>query len=217
MKKWLVLIPALLAVGYFVKDYQENEVAKEQKKAERRRERGAVATSISEMTSKWGAVKDWDVRLTRGRPTRTEPILSVELEQAWIGEKPVVFYGSIADVATIDQTHYRVIVGGGLANIRQQVMLRTPLYLSLIADKEKIDSLLQKHSSVFDAVGFRNSFAVIAKVASISFAFGANEEASEGVRVGTGHLLDIAYAKGAEPTAQNDNARRNISYLDWGR
>lgn len=200
MKKVIWIIAVLVGGGYFVNSYLENKaIRKADRKAEQveaKRIELAANSAVAQMVSQTNAIDDWTFQLLRGREIfRSEPILTAELENLWLQNRPILFIGSIRDISTQDQSHYMITVEGNLS-LSFEGMLGTQLQLSLISEKERIDSFLKKNPDSFKKNGFRNynAVAVVARIKTVRTTFFTGSEGeSEEVKIGDGELVDILY------------------------
>ena len=194
MKKIVWAIIAVAVVGYFINSYTVNEAKREAEKAEAERIEQATKTVVNQMVTRTNAISDWEETLSKGERFRSGPILTVELERLWLQQRPILFIGSIKDVATYDNSQYVISVERNLYG-SSNYLFYTRLQLSLISQKEIIDSFLQKHPNLFKGPGFFNDgVAVIAKVKAIRTSYISGEEGERiEIKIGDGELLDIVY------------------------
>mgnify|MGYP006928304487 CR=1 FL=1 len=193
MKKIIWAILAISAVGYFTNTYTVNNAKREAENAEVEKIKHATKAAVSQMVRRTNAIADWEETLGKGERYRFEPILTVELERLWLQQGPILFVGSIRDVATHDQSLYRISIGRSLYS-SFVYMLETELELSLLAQKERVDSFLEKYPDIFKDYGFNNGVAVVARINSISATSVIGEEGErKEVKIGDGELLDILY------------------------
>jgi hypothetical protein len=120
------------------------------------------------------------------------PILSIELEHAWQGKRPILFLGVIKNISSIDNTNYRVEIEKGLINSNHQ--FASELRLSLKVAKKQLDAFLADNPKLAKSNGIDNGIAVVAKVQSIS----VSERPGEGgdmidVKTGNGELVELVY------------------------
>lgn len=196
MKKTIWILIALVAGGYFVNSYFENKAKREAEEAEAKRVERAIRSSVAQMVSRTGAIHDWEQLLSKGEIWRFEPILTIELERLWLNKEPILFIGAVKDIATHDQTQYKVIVERSLFG-RSEYVFDTELQLSLISKKEQIDSFLKKHPNLFKDNGFNNGIGVVAHINAIRTMYVPGEEGErEEVKIGDGELIDIIFTGG---------------------
>jgi hypothetical protein len=148
MKKAIWTVIAIAVVGYFVHSYMENKAKRKAERAEVERIEQATKSVISQMVSRTNARSDWETILSKGEKVRIEPILTVELKRVWLQQTPILFIGSIGDIATCNQSQYVVIVEKNLLGSLEHIFT-TELQLSLLSGKNKIDSFLKEHPDLF--------------------------------------------------------------------
>ena len=193
MKKVIWIIVALVVGGYFVNSYMENKAKREAERAEAERIEHTIKSAVAEMVSRTGAINDWEPRLSKGEQFRLEPILTVELEKLWLQNRPILFIGSVKDIATLNQSQYTVLIEMSLFGSFEH-MFGTELQLSLLSSKERIDSFLEKHPDLFKNYGFNNGVAVVTRINAIRTTYVPGEEGGrEEVKIGVGEMLDIIY------------------------
>ncbi|MBL1276736.1 MAG: hypothetical protein COB30_011675 [Ectothiorhodospiraceae bacterium] len=188
---WIIIVVAV--VGYFFNSYTVNKAKREAERAEAERIEQTTKTAVSQMASHTNAVSDWEENLSKGERFRFESILTVELERLWLQQRPILFVGAIKDIATHDQSRYVVLVERSLFG-SFDYMFGTELQLSLLSDKDKVDSFLKEHPDLFKDYGFKNGVAVVARINSIRTTYVSGEEGErEEVKIGDGELLDLLY------------------------
>ena len=193
MKKIIWIIIAVAAVGYFSNSYMEKRAKSEAERAEAERVEHATKAAVSQMALRTKSVTDWETNLSKGERFRFEPILTVELERLWLQQRPILFIGSIKDIATHDQSQYIVSVERSLFS-SFGYMFGTELQLSLLSNKDRVDSFLIEHPDLFKDFGFKNGVAVVAQINSIRTTYVSGEEGKrEEVKIGDGELIDILY------------------------
>ncbi len=127
--------------------------------------------------------------MSRGERFRFDPILTVELEQLWLQQRPILFVGSIKDIATHDNTRYEISVERGRYS-SFDYMFETELQLSLLSEKEHIDYFLKNYPDIFKNYGFNNGVAVVARINAIKTTTILGEE----LKIGVGELVEILHA-----------------------
>lgn len=169
----------------------KGRLKEEAEKAESERVTQTIKSAVAESVSRTRAIHDWESRLSRGERFRSEPILTVELERIWLQNRPILFIGSIKDIATHDESRYRVTVERSIFGSFDH-MFDTELELSLLSTKEQIDSLLKKHPDLFEDYGFNNGVAVVARIDTIRTIYVSSQEGGrDEVKVGNGELIDV--------------------------
>jgi len=193
MKKVIWTVVVLIVAGYLVNSYIQKRTKEKADRAEAERVEKNIRSAVSAMVSKSNAVDDWEQKLSKGERYRFDPILTIELEKLWLVEQPILFIGSINDIATHDEFHYLVSVERNLLG-NFDYLFDTELQLSLIAKKEQIDTFLNEYPDLFKDYGFNNGVAIIAKINAIRTRYIPGEEGQrEDVKIGYGELIDILY------------------------
>ena len=193
MKKIVWIIIVIAVAGYFINSYMENKARREAERAEEEKIELTTKTAISQMALRTNAVTDWEANLSKGDKFRFEPILTIELERLWLQQRPILFIGAIKDIATHDQSHYTVLVERSLFG-SFEYMFGTELQLSLVSEKDRLDTFLKEHPDLFKDYGFKNGIAVVAHIDSIRTTYVPGEEGErEEVKSGDGELIDILY------------------------
>ena len=140
---------------------------------------------MNKMVSDFGAVDNWDEKLSEGEKSG-EKILTMELEKLWMTDRPILFVGSMEDVANADdQNAYSIFMdyrGKSWGNFSSR------LSLSLRCPKTLFDTFLKEHPSVLSEA---NDVAVIAKINKVESHVQQTEEGDKAIKVGIGLCLDI--------------------------
>lgn len=193
MKKIIWAFIAVAVIGYFINSYTVNKAEREAEKVEATRIEQGVKAAVTQMARRTNAISDWEETLSKGESFRFEPILTVELERLWLQQGPILFIGSIKDVATHDNSQYTISIERSLYG-SFDYMFGTELQLSLLAEKEYVDSFLTKNPNLFKDYGFNNGVAVVARIDAIKTTTLLGEEGGrEEVKIGVGELLEIMY------------------------
>jgi ABC-type multidrug transport system fused ATPase/permease subunit len=193
MKRVICIIVVLAVGSYIVNSYLQNRVKREAERAEAERIEQNIKSSVAKMVSRTNAVDSWEQQLSKGERFRFGPILSIELEKLWLANRPILFLGSISDIATHDEDHYLVSVERSLFGIFDYVFY-TELQLSLISEKARIDSFLNQNPDLLKEYGFNNGVAIIAKIGAIRTIYIPVEEGERvEVKIGDGELIDIIF------------------------
>ena len=193
MKKIVWIIISVVVIGYFVNSHMENKARREVERAETQRVEQIIKDKVSQMVARTDAIRDWEATLSKGENVRFEPILTVELERLWLHQRPILFIGSIKDIATHNQSKYMVVLEKSLFS-SFDYMFMTELQLSLLCDKNVLDSFTKKHPELFKDLGLQNGVAVVARINSIRSTYVIGEEGErEELKIGNGELLEIVY------------------------
>lgn len=189
----LIWIVAVVAIGvFFVNKLLDERTKRDVQRLETQRVELETKTGVSKMATDTNAVIDWDKRLSKDENYRMSPVLTIELEQLWQGDRPILFIGSIKDISSGVGGDYLVVIERGL--FTSDPMFETELRLSLHAPKALIDPFLAKHPKLFADSGFNNGVAVVAKVQAINTSDELREDDERvEVKTGLGELLEIQY------------------------
>lgn len=192
MKKVIGVIVVIAVIGYLVNSYMDKAATREVRrvKADTREVRGveadkreqAIKSAVSQMVSRTGAIDDWESVLADGKEFQLRTFLTIDLEKVWLQDRPILYIGKILDIASHDQSLYRVIVVPDFL-VNSKYTFSMVFELSLLADKAVIDAFLADHPNLFDEFNNQNGVAVVAQIAAIR---------SE-TTVGEGELIDIVY------------------------
>lgn len=191
VKKAFWVLVAIAILGYLANNYIENKARQEAERATALERESAINAAVAKMVTSTNAKDDWDERLSKGERIRLGNILTVELEKLWIGDRPILFDGSIDDISTIDENKYRVIIS---RNIFSSPMFLIDLSLDLQCDRAMIDPILKSHPELFEDLGLNNRVAVVAKINSIRTDYRTDEEGEKNEkRIGQGSCVDIVF------------------------
>lgn len=183
---WIIF--ALAIGGYSVKSFMDNKAKQKTEKIEANRSFQATAqarkATISQFVLRTNAVDDWESRLlAREKEFR---ILTVDLEKLWLQERPILFEGTIEDIATYSQSDYMVLI--------EMWSVGGAIKVSLVSKKEKIDSFLLEHPNVFKSSEDKNGVAAVARIKAIRTVEYSDENGDRVInRIGEGELVDIIY------------------------
>jgi hypothetical protein len=195
MKKFIWILIVLVVVGYFVNSYLNKEAHNEAIKIKREQANQATISSIKKMVSRTGAIGEWEKQLSNGESFRFEPLLTIELEKVWLIKEPILFIGNIKDIATYNETLYKIILERNIYLGSYDYEFSTGLNLSLTARKNMIDEFLRKYPNLLSL--YDNNVAVIARISSIRSIYIPYEEmdinGERNIKVGDGELIDILY------------------------
>ena len=189
----LIWVVVAVAIGvFFVNKFLDDRAKSDSRSAELLRMEQETKAVVSKMAADSNAVTDWDKRLSKDEKYRMSPVLTIELEQLWQGDRPILFLGSIKDISSGVGGDYLVLMERGL--FTSDPMFATELRLSLRAPKALIDPYLAKYPKLFAGSDFNNGVAVVAKVQAINT---SDERGEDGKRVevktGLGELIEIQY------------------------
>lgn len=90
----LIWILVAVAIGvFFVNKLLDDRAKRDAQRAETHRVEQETKTVVSKMAADSNAVTDWDKRLGKDENYRMSPVLTIELEQLWQGDRPILFKG----------------------------------------------------------------------------------------------------------------------------
>lgn len=82
----IIWILIAVAIGAFVLNrYIDNKAKDKLQEAETQRKFQDTKMAVSQMSARYNAITDWDMRLSKGKSYRSTAILTIELEQLWQG------------------------------------------------------------------------------------------------------------------------------------
>jgi hypothetical protein len=111
-------------------------------------------------------------------------LYSINLEAAWLINNPILFIGTLKNVATADGVNYHLLISDSY---------RSPvLKLQLLCPKQKVDSIIKTINNDPDTF-FGPKIAVAAKVTQIKYEPQPAKEGMERVFIGHGTCTDIMY------------------------
>jgi hypothetical protein len=192
--KRIVVLCLALALGFwFFQSIVENDKLREKRQVENQRIFDEIKSNVTKLKEKFGANSQWVESLSKGESYRFKPILSIELEKVWNKDKPIIFLGSLNDIATIDESNYQVTLERGLWS-GLDTMFSTKLRLSLVANKDLIDTFLAKHPDLLENFGLNNGIALAAKISEIESSQITDSEGTiTEVKTGKGVLLGLVF------------------------
>lgn len=206
IKNIIYIVLTIIIIGFFVitvkhirlKKFAEQSVMKQKIQNEREEEekkKQLINSTIKDLVSKSNAYDGWENQLSNGKRVRIKPIWTLELEKAWIIDRPILFKGTIKDISTLDDAYCRVIIErNDITSDPNHCLFNTKLRLSLSSAKTLIDNFLAESPNF---ISYDNDFnyqvAVIAQIRKIKTAYITDlEEGLENeVRIGEGELFDI--------------------------
>ena len=183
---------AIALISWFVQSNIENKRIQEEEKQQAE----AIRDAANALGRAHGVTSDW-VNTLSGYKFKS--ILSVELERVWINNGPILFWGSLEDISTLDENHYEVVFKRSRSASRAS-RFRTELRLSLRAGKSLIDSFMQSNPDFPEHYRFNNGVAVVARIDEIYSNHVADPECGiTDIKTGGGELLDLIYTGDINP------------------
>ncbi len=197
MKTFIWIIVAIAVGGYFVNSFMSERAERKAEEAEFARFELETKAALAQMVARTGAIDGWQDSLIKGKRSRLQPILTIELEKLWLEDRPILFVGHVVDVSIYDQSQYMVWVEKGVFS-DLVLFWDTPLRLALTINKDLFDSFLEKHPEIFRKFGHQRygsyNVAIVAYIHEIEVTHSIDEEGRrEVLRIGHGNLVDILY------------------------
>ena len=149
----------------------------------------ATRQRVSEMVIKYGAIDDWEETLSN-REIRIGKIMTYELENLWLTEKPILFIGSIEDISNLDDDYYSVQIDKSWYG--SSFLLGADLQLKLKCKKEIVDGVIKMSNG---AVLEWGAVAVIGKIQEIQSVTTVVDYIESVVRIGKGDCMAMEYVR----------------------
>ncbi len=161
--------------------------AKQQKEVKKAKKK------VAKLIKNTNAIETWENRLVRGKSNyRVSTILTIELQRAWIKNGPILFIGSIKDIAFAGN-------GNCVITLRRSMMtdvnypLSHPLQLEVHWDKKSTEKFLDKHPNLIRDTFLDKTVAVAADIEKIKTVRLSDAEVTDKIKVGTGKCVDMVY------------------------
>lgn len=113
MSRKLILALLALGLGYWAFSLWHDHVESENRMAAREAKRRNENALVSSMAAKSDAATTWAANLARDSRLRTSPILTSELQNQWLINRPILFLGNLEDIAKIQDGSYQLIIEHG--------------------------------------------------------------------------------------------------------
>jgi hypothetical protein len=198
MKNFLLILVVLVAGGYFVNIYLEKEAAREAareaERVETKRNAQSTKAAVAQMVSRTHAIVNWERELIPVgigviQKRRT---LTVDLERIWLKNRPILFLGIIKDISTHDKTRYLLTIDRKI--LLDRYYFSDELRISIVSEKEIIDSFLEKHPNLSGGYFPKKTVAVVALINSIrTMIVPGDGGGRDEVKIGDGELVDIIH------------------------
>lgn len=115
---------------------------------------------------------------------RSKILYSIDLEAAWLIDNPILFIGTLENVATDDDNNYELLISDSY---------HSPEFkLQLLCPKQKVDSMIKIINSDAGIV-FGAKIAVAARVTQIKYALQPAKEGMKTVFTGHGICTNVIY------------------------
>lgn len=161
--RWISCVVTLVALtGYFYHRHLESELRMEIEEAASRAQIG----ELRQLVKVHGAIHDWLERLMGGEAVRLAPVMSTELQQVWLAGRPILFLGTLRDIAANPDGSFKVLLrhdpfaASGLLGAAE-------FLISTVCSPEQSKSLLSIASNK-SRLGLFAELAAVLKVNAIS-------------------------------------------------
>ncbi len=193
MLKRILVALVVIAIAAFCVLYLVHNPFKASAPKEEAMNRGArTQFAYAELVKKEKARDNWDRELCGNEPARLTPILTMELEKAWLTDQPILFLGKVLDIRSEDSGSYRLMVDRDvfLTAALGRPVLSTDLQISVVCPKSMVETFIANNPDYLDA---NNGIGVIAKIDTIEpLEKSANSGPGLGAgKVGRGKALDL--------------------------
>ena len=111
-------------------------------------------------------------------------LYSIDLEAAWLINNPILFIGTLENVATADDINYQLLISDSSHS--------PELKLQLLCPKQKVDPVIKKINNDPDSF-FGAKIAVAARVTQIKYGLQPAKEGMETVFIGHGSCTNVMY------------------------
>jgi len=198
MKNAIWILIVIVVGAYFVNNHFENRARRKAKEAEAEKVKQASKDAVARLVKRTNAFDQWEKELSKnGGEFSLTPILTIELERLWLQDRPILFIGTISDIATSNEENYTVEIQRALL-INNPYLFSTNLQLDLQCSKQKVDLFLKAHPNLFLGYDFKNVevVAVVAKINKIETKTVAGSEGQEEkTKIGKGRCIDMVSIK----------------------
>lgn len=151
-----------------------------------------IKSEIKSIALKHNASSDWGTRLANGARIRSSPILTAELQDLWSKSNPILFIGTVSDVARDESGETRINIDYGDLD-QAQMFLETQLRVSLLCKSSIAEPFLAAAKSATSA-SLHSNIAVIAEIYNIIPTTERTPEGEPtGVLTGTGRCIDAIH------------------------
>jgi hypothetical protein len=198
IKKSILIITILLICSLLAYNNIGNKANKEYEtlatKNVKERTETIMHISIVEMVTQTNAIDTWERDLSVDT-VGFRPILTIELERLWLTNRPILFVGTIKDIATIDQDTYEITLNRALFGSSEYTIIVAELQLALQCQKRIINSFLNEHPDLIQNWGIKNKgIAVIADIDELETkTLCGSEDGMKEIKIGKGRCIDILY------------------------
>jgi hypothetical protein len=179
-KVLLVVIVAILSLCMLsCSDQRKKDVAASRAKEQAQEE--ALRVAVQTFAKNSDADISWRKSIIK---KHSGSLYSIDLEAAWLINNPILFIGTLENVATADGVNYQLLISDSY---------RSPeLKLQLLCPKQKVDSIIKTINNDSDTF-FGAKIAVAAKVTQIKYGIQPVKEDMKRVFIGHGSCINVMY------------------------
>ncbi len=150
-------------------------------RAKEKAQEEALRVAVLTFAKDSGADTIWGKSIIKKQPRY---LYSIDLEAAWLIDKPILFIGTLENVATGNDINYQLLI----RDSRHSPEFK----LELLCPKQKVDSIIKAMNSDTETF-FGAKIAVAAKVTQVEYRLQPAKEGMERVFIGHGNCLNIMY------------------------
>jgi len=143
-----------------------------------------IKSEIATAADTSSALKNWPDTLAGGERFRMSPVLSAEVQDLWVANRPILFIGRILDISRIDDNLTQLEVEYGSLD-QPHMFMATELRISIRCPKEMTAPLLMLAAKDKNP-GLTSNVSVIASIASVTAATATDTE-GKAIAILTGH------------------------------
>lgn len=207
MKKYLHILFLIFAIGFVIYQLNSDNEGNEEKEAnkvaeqiERDSRMEEILNQIENSVSAYNATVGWEKELVDSTGYRSGSIFTIELEDIWLTDNPLLFYGTIEDISTINNGE--ALVEFDIDTYSQNdVFLHSDLNLHLTTDLETARQFLESYSKTRNGILRQRYVAIIATISSVDNKkmLYAEEDYDDiyiedsDIKIGKGRILDMVY------------------------
>ena len=190
MSRKLLVMVVLVALGYWGYSAWQSSVENRAQESKAKERAAQIKEKISSVAKKHDAVVDWSSRLAQGERFRMSPILTTELQDLWVTGRPILFIGSISDIARTSTDSMSLFIAYGALD-QAHMFLGTDLRIRIQCNRALSEPLLAAARDP-SRMALNSDIAVVAVISSIE---SSTERDSEGntprIHTGIGQCIDV--------------------------
>ncbi len=178
-KRLIIVTAAILSLCMLSCSDRQKDIADSGAKEKAQEE--ALRLAVQAFARDSGADTSWRESIIK---KHSRCLYSIDLEAVWLIGKPILFIGTLENVATCDDINYQLLI---------RASRHSPeLKLELLCPKQKVYSIIKAIKNDPDTF-FGVKIAVAAKVTQVEYRLQPAKEGMERVFLGHGNCLNIMY------------------------